>query len=93
VSATVRRLRLATRARLHFDRHAGEWVLLYPERGLTLNRTAVEIVRLLTGEHTLDTIVARVAADVPLDGRGTVARDVERFVDALAARCLLEDAE
>ncbi len=87
-----RRLRLATRARLHFDRHADQWLLLYPERGLALNRTAVEIVRLLTGEHTLEGIVARLAADAPPDARATVACDVERFVDVLASRCLLDDA-
>jgi coenzyme PQQ biosynthesis protein PqqD len=86
------RLRLAARARLHFDRHAEQWLLLYPERGLALNPTAVEIVRLLTGEHTLEAIVARIAADAPLDARATVGRDVARFVDALASRCLLEDA-
>jgi hypothetical protein len=36
--------RLAPRARLRFDRHAGQWLLLYPERGLALNASAAAIV-------------------------------------------------
>jgi coenzyme PQQ biosynthesis protein PqqD len=91
MSAPAGRLRLAARARLRFDRHAGHWLLLYPERGLALNRTALEIVELLNGEHTLEAIVARIAADAPLEARATVGRDVERFVDALVARCLVDE--
>ena len=86
------RPRLAARARLHHDRHSGEWLLLYPERGLALNATAVAVVRLLTGEHDLPAIVARVHATAPGASRDVVERDVRTFLDRLIDRRLVEDA-
>lgn len=85
------RPRLAARARLRFDRHAGQWLLLYPERGLALNAQAAAIAQLLTGEHTVDAIVSRLVAACETASRTTVERDVRDFLDALAARRLLED--
>lgn len=84
------RPRLAARARLRFDRHGDEWLLLYPERGLALNETAVAVVRLLTGEHTVDAIVTRLLADRSAT-RDVVERDVVAFLDQLLARCLIEE--
>ena len=84
--------RLAARARLHHDRHSGEWLLLYPERGLALNATAVAVVRLLTGEHDVPAIVERVHATAPTATRAMVERDVRAFLDRLIERRLVEDA-
>jgi coenzyme PQQ biosynthesis protein PqqD len=86
------RPRLAARARLRFDRHAGAWLLLYPERGLALNPTAAVVAQLLTGEHGVDTIVDRVHATAPGVARPVVERDVLAFLDQLRDRRLLEDA-
>jgi coenzyme PQQ biosynthesis protein PqqD len=82
--------RLARRARLVFDRHAERWMLVYPERGLALNASAVAVVRLLDGTRTMDAVLAQVAAD-----HGTavdaVEGDVRTFMAGLHARNLLED--
>ena len=86
------RPRLAARARLRFDRHAGAWLLLYPERGLALNATAAAVAQLLTGEHGVDAIVDRVHATAPDVARPVVERDVLAFLDQLRDRRLLEDA-
>ena len=32
-------MKLAKKARLRFDRHAGRWMIMYPERGLALNES------------------------------------------------------
>jgi pyrroloquinoline quinone biosynthesis protein D len=85
------RPRLAAKARLRHDRQTGGWLLLYPERGLALGPTAAEIVRLLTGEHTVDTIVDRLATAHGAP-REVVAADVHRFLEALSARALVVEA-
>jgi pyrroloquinoline quinone biosynthesis protein D len=86
-----RRPRLASRARLHFDRHDGTWLLVYPERALVLNPTAHAVVALLTGEHTAEGIAASLATAHPGMAADAVVRDVHAFLDRLAARNLLED--
>jgi coenzyme PQQ biosynthesis protein PqqD len=81
---------LAPKARLRHDRRRGGWLLLYPERGLALNTTGMEIVRRCTGDYTISRIAAELA-----DGTGaapeTVEREVLAFVEALAARALVRD--
>ena len=86
------RPRLAPRARLRFDRHAGHWLLLYPERGLVLNESAAAIVALLTGEHAIDAIVARLRARYPSAGARRLERDVVALLDRLRRRRLVETA-
>jgi len=83
--------RLATKARLHYDRHAGRHMLLYPEKGLLLNDSALAILRLCSGELTVADIVARL-----LQRRGTtpaesLERDVLSFLNTLAQRALIRD--
>jgi len=66
-------------------------MLLYPERGLELNKTAMEIARLCTGEWTIDEIarhLAQIYVDVP---PGEIKRQVHDFLDALAGRGLLRE--
>jgi coenzyme PQQ biosynthesis protein PqqD len=86
-----RRPRLAPRARLRFDRRDGRWVLLYPETGLVLNPTAAAILRLCTGEHTVDAIVERLAGEYAGQPRDAIAGDVTRLLDTLAGRGLVQD--
>ena len=52
-------------------------MLLYPERGLVLNATAADVVRLCTGEHTVGGIVD---AARPARTRDEPREDVEREV-------------
>lgn len=84
------RPRLSPKVRLRFDRQTGRDLLLYPETGLELNRTAAEIARLCTGEWTVDDIalhLARAYADAsPLE----IKREMHNFLKTLAGRGLLQ---
>lgn len=82
--------RLARKARLRFDRKSGRDMLLYPEKGLVLSPTASEILRLCTGELTVAGIVAALARKYAPQPAAAVEREVVAFLDALAARGLLE---
>ncbi|HLC41524.1 MAG TPA: pyrroloquinoline quinone biosynthesis peptide chaperone PqqD [Methylomirabilota bacterium] len=85
------RPRLAAKTRLRFDRKAGQYMLLYPEKGLALNPTAAAIAKLCTGEHTVGAIVDQLLADYRAGSREAVERDVFTFLDSLTDRGLLAD--
>jgi coenzyme PQQ biosynthesis protein PqqD len=84
--------RLASKARLRFDRRSGRHLLLYPERGLLLNSTAADIVRLATGEHTVGAIVDRLSEQHPTTAREVIQQEALAFLGSLARRGLLEEA-
>jgi coenzyme PQQ biosynthesis protein PqqD len=84
------RPRLATKARLRYDRQGERYLLLYPERGLALNGTAVDVVRLCTGEHTVAGIVDQLAEKYGDQPRPVVEREVLSFLESLADRGLVE---
>jgi hypothetical protein len=63
---------------------------LYPERGLELNNTATAIARLCTGEWTIDQMVDRLTRTYDEVSPGEIRREVCKFLDVLADRCLLE---
>lgn len=83
------RPRLAPKARLRFDRQTDRYLLLYPEKGLELNPTAAEIVRLCTGEHTLGELVERLAGSYPTQSRAALERETLAFLTALEQRGLV----
>ena len=64
------RPRLAAKARLRYDRQEARYLLLYPERGLALNGTALDVVRLCTGERTVAGIVDAAGAGSTPTSRG-----------------------
>jgi coenzyme PQQ biosynthesis protein PqqD len=85
------RPKLASKARLKWDRHESKHMLLYPERGMLLNETAAQIVSACDGARTIAEIAAEIAAGKT--GKAdvaTVERDVIHFVESLRARALLE---
>jgi pyrroloquinoline quinone biosynthesis protein E len=86
------RPRLARKARLRLDRKTARWMLLAPEKGLALNASGADILRLCTGELSAAEIAARLAVR---SGRETdgVEADVLGFLAAMAARGLVEDTE
>jgi coenzyme PQQ biosynthesis protein PqqD len=84
------RPRLASKARLRYDRQNDRYLLLYPERGLALNGTAVDVVRLCTGEHTVTGIVEQLAAKYTNQPREVVAHEVLSFLATLADRGLVQ---
>lgn len=84
------RPRLAPKARLRFDRKGGRHMLLYPEKGLVLNDTATAIVKLCTGEHTVEAMIDSLASTYGAQPREAIEREVLGFLSAMADRGLLE---
>jgi pyrroloquinoline quinone biosynthesis protein D len=81
--------RLASKVRLRFDRHSGQYLLLYPERGMQLDARAAEILQLCDGSRT----IAAVAAELAQQHHHEVERvesDVLTFLQQLQERCLIE---
>lgn len=86
------RPKLAAKARLRADRLDGRLLLLYPERGLVLNRSAGDILQLCTGRLTVDRIVDLLADRHPESRREAIKTDVLALLGTLSSRGLLEDA-
>lgn len=84
---------LAAKARLRWDRQAARYLLLYPERGLVLNPTAADVVQLCTGEHTVGTIVERLAVKYAPQPRESVEREIVAFLVQLANRGLIRSGD
>jgi coenzyme PQQ biosynthesis protein PqqD len=84
------RPRLASKARLRYDRQNDRYLLLYPERGLALNGTAVDVVRLCTGEHTVTGIVEQLAEKYTDQPREALEREVLTFLATLTDRGLVQ---
>jgi pyrroloquinoline quinone biosynthesis protein D len=83
------RPRLAAKARVRWDRKGERHMLLYPERGLVLNATAADVVRLCTGDVTVADIVDQLATKYAPQPREAVEREVVGFLTRLAERGLL----
>jgi len=78
-------MKLAKKARLRFDRHAGRWMIMYPERGLALNESGAAIAQKLDGTRTLDQIVAELVAE-----HGASEADIHAFIADLEKKGLVE---
>ena len=65
-------------------------MLLAPEKGLALNASGADILRLCTGELSAAEIAARLAVRSGREADGVEA-DVLGFLAAMAARGLVED--
>ncbi len=83
------RPRLAPKVRLRHDAKTGRDLLLWPERGMQLNPTAADIVRLCTGERTVAEIVAQLTAKYAPQPSEVIEREVLSFLTALTERALL----
>ena len=84
---------LAPKVRLRWDRQASRYMLLYPERGLVLNATAADVVRLCTGEVTVEAIVDQLAAKYESQPREALQAEVLTFLTRLAERGLLANGD
>jgi coenzyme PQQ biosynthesis protein PqqD len=80
---------LAAKARLRQDARSGQYLLLYPERGMELNATGVEIVRLCDGRATVSEIVAALVRRYASTPSAVVEAEVLEFLGALQDRALL----
>lgn len=85
------RPQLARKARLRFDRHSGQHMIVYPEKGLALNATAAAVAELCTGEHDVAQIIELLAARFADTPRERIEREVDAFLDQLALRGLISD--
>lgn len=79
---------------MRFDRHSGQHMLVYPERGLALNESAAAVAKRCDGTRTVrqivDEIVSEAHAQHPAVEREVVERDVLEMVSELARKGLLE---
>jgi len=83
------RPRLAPKVRLRHDAQSGRYLLLYPEKGMQLNGTAADIVRLCTGERTVGEIIHELAQKYTSKPSEAIAGEVTQFLEALQARLLI----
>ena len=90
--SSASRPRLAAKARLRYDRKDDRYMLLYPEKGLVLNATGTDIVKLCTGEHSVGAIVEQLAAKYGQEP-ATVEREVMSFLTALSERGLVQESQ
>jgi coenzyme PQQ biosynthesis protein PqqD len=88
--STETRPRLASKVRLRYDRKGERYMLLYPEKGLVLNPTAADIVRLCSGENTVTAIVDQLAGKYTTQPREALERQVMEFLLAMADRGLMQ---
>ena len=86
------RPRIASKARLRYDRRDNRYMLLYPEKGLVLNPAAAEIAKLCTGEHSVASIVSQLASRYGKDA-AEIEGEVMKFLSALSDRGLLQEAD
>ncbi|TLY36103.1 MAG: pyrroloquinoline quinone biosynthesis peptide chaperone PqqD [Nitrospirae bacterium] len=91
MNGVAARPRLHSKVRLRVDRKTGRYLLLYPERGLNLNKAAMEITTHCTGEYTVDEIVQHLARTYVDVSSAEIEREVKRFLSTLADRCLLQE--
>jgi coenzyme PQQ biosynthesis protein PqqD len=85
------RPRLASKARLRFDRKSSRYMLLYPERGLVLNPTAADVLQRCDGERTVGSIVEELAQKYGHEPP-VVEREVMDFLQTMADRGLVRTA-
>jgi pyrroloquinoline quinone biosynthesis protein D len=84
------RPKLAAKARLRFDRREQRFMLLFPERGLLLNDTAIEILQCCTGQCTIEMIVDILSAKHPGLPYESISNDVVTFISRLQLRGLIK---
>ena len=83
------RPRLARGVRLHEDRARGRTVLLAPERVITPNPSAIEILRRCDGNRTFAVIIAELARMHEAE-LGRIEADAEALLDVLVGRRMVE---
>jgi coenzyme PQQ biosynthesis protein PqqD len=91
VISSESRLRLASKARLRFDKKSSRYMLLYPERGLVLNPTAADVLQRCDGERTVGSIVEELAHQYGHQAPA-VEQEVMHFLQAMADRGLVQTA-
>jgi coenzyme PQQ biosynthesis protein PqqD len=81
--------RLARGVRLRHDEARGQWVLLAPERVLHPDPVAVEILKRVDGERSIEAIVDDLITTFAVE-RERVDTDVREFLGGLAEKGMVE---
>jgi coenzyme PQQ biosynthesis protein PqqD len=81
--------RLSPKAKLRLDPKTGKYILLYPEKGLLLNPTGAAILKLCSGEQSLEAIIATLAVEFQSHA-DVLGPEVLTFVQGLLDRGLLQ---
>jgi pyrroloquinoline quinone biosynthesis protein D len=82
---------LRSGVRLRWDERENQYLLLSPERGLLLNPTAAEIVKLCTGKHTTEEIIIQVQMKFSEKTPSEIADEVTAFLNRMTGRGLLKN--
>ncbi len=90
VISTEARPKLASKVRLRYDRRGERYMLLWPERGMVLNPTATEIVKLCTGDATVADIADQLGAKYPTQPRDVLEHQLVEFLTSMADRGLMD---
>lgn len=83
-------VRLHPRSRLKFDRVRSTWMLMYPEGGMTLNRTALEVATLCQRPVAHSELMAALTARYPGAPPNDLERDTNELLLKLESSGLLE---
>jgi coenzyme PQQ biosynthesis protein PqqD len=82
-------VRLTPKARLKFDKHSQKHMLLYPEHGIVLSRTAADVLTLCVEARAVGAIVEDLVEKYGEKNREAIARDVMELLQGLADRGLV----
>jgi pyrroloquinoline quinone biosynthesis protein D len=86
-------LRIAPHIVFRFDDTRQRWIMMAPERLMLPDEHAVEILKLVDGKASVDTIVDSLAARYSQAPRDLIAKDVTVMLQDLADKgCLASDA-
>ena len=82
--------RLASKARLRWDKIEKQHMLIFPEAALKLNETATEILKLCDGERTVAQIMDALVEKFPGADRTMIEDNVNQLLTRIRTRGLLE---
>lgn len=85
--------RLASKARLRWDKRESRYLLIYPERGISLDEVAGAILSRCDGIRNIDAIVEELAALAVNVDAERIRIDVMAFLDEMRKRGVLEMIE
>jgi pyrroloquinoline quinone biosynthesis protein D len=84
------RPRIASKARLMWDKVGKRNMLVFPEASLVLNDSATAILKLCNGERHVEQIVDELVAQFPGTDRSMIANEVTTLLTRILTRGLLE---
>ncbi len=82
--------RLASKARLRWDKIEQQHMLMFPEAALKLNETAAEVLKLCDGERTVAQIVDILVEKFSGVDRTMIEDNVNQLLTRIRTRGLLE---